>query len=272
MRTLLSSVSIILLLFSFITTSHSQTLRIALKSNDLAGNIFEEVIKRNSQYSVAYQYDSNSYVPLNAVINQVENNALDLFWTMTTPEYEKRFLAIRIPIYRGILGMRLAIIRKQSAPAFAKIKTIEQMKKFTAVSGTYWADTGILESNHIPVVKEHKYSNMFRMLEAERFDYFPRGMHEPWGEVDQHTNLNLMVEPNVMLWYKVPFYFFVQKDNTRQANTIESTLESMIDDGRFIELFYNDSQVNLGLSKSNLEHRIIFKLDNRKRLAKLTFY
>ena len=41
---------------------------------------------------------------------------LQVLWTMTTKEREKQALAIRVPIYKGLIGWRLALVHARELP------------------------------------------------------------------------------------------------------------------------------------------------------------
>ncbi|MBI9093063.1 MAG: hypothetical protein JEZ12_27955 [Desulfobacterium sp.] len=138
-------------------------------------------------------------------------------------ERESRFIPVRIPILRGILGYRVCLIRKDSLSAFSEIETLEQLKKqFKAGFGSQWADMEILRANNIPVVGTVKYDSLFKMLSGRRFDYFPRGINEAWNELsDEKTNYSdLTVAPRIALYYPYPVYYFVNKDHPEIANRI----------------------------------------------------
>ncbi|URQ89290.1 transporter substrate-binding domain-containing protein [Pseudoalteromonas sp. SCSIO 43101] len=132
----------------------------------------------------------------------------------------------------------------------------------TAGQGKTWPDTKILKANQLPVVTTLKYPNLFPMLEGERFDYFPRGVNEPWDEIANHSELNLTVEPHLVIKYTAPLYFFVNKNNHTLHKQLNDALKEMIEDGTFNAMFLADSQVQMVLSKANLSSRRVIELDN----------
>ena len=75
--------------------------------------------------------------------------------------------------------------------------------------GRDWSDTTIMRANGMKVVTAVKYDNLFLMADGKRFDGFPRGVHEPWAEIDKRPGLELTVDEHVMLVYRSPFYLFV---------------------------------------------------------------
>lgn len=224
--------------------------------------LLQSALSRSDKYRASFPFGDIESLPLSTRIQSLRNNEVDVFCALSKPDYEKEFEAIYIPLYRGLMGMRLAIIKRDNQDIFKNIRTLNDLKRYTAGQGKLWADTKILGANNLPLVTELKYSNMFRMLEAERFDYFPRGAHEPWSEVKDNAQLDLMVDPHLMLWYDAPFYIFVKKSNTTLATFLTEQFNNMITDGEFTKLFYNDPEVIAALTNANLADRTIIKLKN----------
>lgn len=195
-------------------------------------------------------------------IELVASGDLDIMRAATTRELESELRPIRIPLYKGLLGNRVLIIRQGDQARFDGVRTFEDLKRFSFGQGTTWADTVILEHHNLDVVKTYKYHNLFFMLEGGRFDAFPRGAHEPWAEVRDRPELKLEVERNILLIYRMPLYFFVNKDRTRLAADIELGLNRAIADGGFDEVFNADETVQSVAKRANLGSRIVFEVTN----------
>ena len=187
---------------------------------------------------------------------------VDVHWMMTSPEREKDLLPIRIPIQKGLLGYRIFIIAKGNQPYFSNISTIEELQELVAGQGTDWSDTPILKHNNIAVQESNSYDSLFRMLSVGRFDYFPRGLAEPFTEVESRPELKLEIERELMLKYPSPVFFFVNRKNPELAQRIEFGLRTAIEDGSFDELFYNHPAINYALQESNFSSRRVFILAN----------
>lgn len=177
-------------------------------------------------------------------------------------EIEQRLTAIHIPILKGLLGHRIFIIRQDMQVRFSRINQFEQLLKFKAGQGKYWTDTAILKHAGIPTVVSNKYPNLFYMLEGGRFDYFPRAVHEPFSEVALRPELNLAIEPNLLLVYPLPLFLFVSKDNHELARVINNKLEQAIKDGSFDKFFFSHPLVKDALQKANIKDRTVFKIKN----------
>ena len=158
--------------------------------------------------------------------------------------------------------MRVAIVKASEQHQFSNVRSLRDLKQFAAGQGKTWTDTFILESNGLTVEKTLKYDNLFPMLEGDRFDYFPRGIHEPWREIVRFKDLNLTVDPHIIIRYVAPLYFFIRKDNHQLKQTLDEQFEALIEDGTFAQLFFSDSDVRNALSRANTKQRIIIDLDN----------
>lgn len=180
----------------------------------------------------------------------------------TSSEREENLLAIKIPIMAGILGMRVFLIHRDQQLAFSKITNLIELQSFVAGFGEHWGDLKILQENKLPVEPVAKYSSLFSMLNAKRFDYFPRGINEIFGEYEKHKNSlsNIVVEKHIAIYYPYPVYFFVTNEDEALASLIRTGLKKSLVDGNFKALFLrHHSQLLTALDFNN---RLIFNLTN----------
>ncbi len=186
------------------------------------------------------------------------HGGIDVFWGPTTKDMENEYLPVRVPIDKGILGWRLLLIQSSDRELFAKVRSPEQLQVLDAGLERDWTDTTILRANGYRVVGADAYETMFDMLVNNRFQYFPRGVGEIWGEAQHHPTLE--VEKHLALHYPSFTYFFVGKGNTKLAGEIERGLHAAIADGSFEKLFeqYNGEQIR----RADLKNRLVFELTN----------
>jgi hypothetical protein len=154
------------------------------------------------------------------------------------------------------------MIKEGTQNKFNGIKNLNDLKRVSIAQGRFWADTQILEANGVKVLKVTQYNSLFYMLDGDRYDAFPRGVHEPWDEMPRWPDLELGVEQNLMLSYISPFYFFVNKNNQKLAETVETGLRMAIADGSFENYFLNDPTIKAVLAKANVKERHVIKLNN----------
>ncbi len=184
---------------------------------------------------------------------------LDIQWLSTSREREEKMIAIKIPVYRGILGLRLFLVEKSKHSAISSITSIEELRGFTGGHGSHWSDLSVYPANQLPVVTNTNYDALFEQLKRGRFDYFHRGINEIWQELDRHQE-HLSVADNIMLFYPHPVYFFVSKNNPELAQNIEKGLRIALEDGSFKALFLEEH--NEIIEKANLKSRKLIVLNN----------
>ncbi len=189
-----------------------------------------------------------------------EDGMIDVTWTMINPEREEKLLPIKISLLRGMNSYRVFLIRKEDAQKFQAIKTLDELKQYSAGSGSAWPDTRILQANGLPVITSAHYELLFTMLERKRFDYFPRGVYEVWNEQKTQENKGFVVEETLMFHYPAPIYFFVNKKNTKLAQRIERGLQIAIADGSFDKLFFSTPGFEQGYKEINNQNRRVFHL------------
>ncbi len=197
-------------------------------------------------------------------IEMVSSGELDIMSAATNQEMEELLQPVRIPLMKGLLGYRVMIIHADNQHYFDQIDTFAELKKISMGQGTRWADTQILEHNGLNVVKVNKFPSLFYMVDGGRFDAFPRGVNEPFAEVEQwgREGLELAVEKRLMLMYRMPFYIYTSKNRPQLAADLERGLNLAIADGGFDELFFGTEMVQDVLQKANMGERKVFPLDN----------
>lgn len=186
---------------------------------------------------------------------------LDVAWSMTSIERERKLRAIKIPIYKGLFGYRIFLISKQNQSKFDKaIPLLSLQQERLAVQGHDWPDTKVLMQNGYRVEGVEIYDAMFELVEKGRADYFPRSILEVWGEAQEHKQHGLAVEQHLAFSYPAYIFFFVHKNNRALAETIEKGLLASIDDGSFDVLFHTIE--NGAIEKAHLSKRRIIQLQN----------
>ncbi len=188
-----------------------------------------------------------------------QGETIDVTWRMTSHALEQNLQAIYIPVLKGLMGVRLAIIRHDDVAIFSPNITLKHLKKMSAGQGYDWPDSEILRANGFDVI-EGKAVSLLTMLEKRRFDYFPRALHEPWIEIENKTQF--VVEEHFLLKYPAPMYFFTNKANHRLAQRIHDGFTAIVDSGAFDEFFLQHPITQNILVKANLPQRKVFRLKN----------
>jgi len=199
-------------------------------------------------------------------ISEIKSNhpdRINLAWLGAEPHIEDELLPIYIPIQKGIVGYRIFIIRDDSVDKFSKDMAFTDLQNLTNGIGPGWIDEGVFKHNELKYLTSTGYESLFAMLSNHRFDYFSRGITEAFEELKERRleYPNLVIEDNIALYYRLPVYLFVSKQNIELHERLETGLNMMIEEGAFDAIFckYNKSAID----SANLRNRKIFKLESR---------
>lgn len=230
-------------------------------------NLLEEALRRSDS---GYQaQEMSTQMNQKRKVEETLAGTVDVFWSMTSKELEETVLPVRIPLFKGLLGNRLLIIRKADEMRFANVKTMADFRQLKAGQNRYWPDATILEANGLPVVTSYQYSNLYPMLEGGRFDYLALGAQEIGDELASHPDPALKVDSHILLQYRSPAYFFVSPKRPELAAAILAGLESMISDGSFDEMFNRELKIEQLYREAKFDQRVIIRL-NTPDLSPLT--
>ncbi|QDG37847.1 amino acid ABC transporter substrate-binding protein [Alteromonas mediterranea] len=191
-----------------------------------------------------------------------ENREVNVVWSMTDSQREKELTPIRIPIAKGLIGLRVFVINENKKPKFTDVLSLTDMRKLTPIQGEEWPDTKILQANGFNVFTVPEFREAYDMIKQGKGDFFPRSVMEVTAELDAEgrRRSNLHLEPSMALYYPTAMYYFVSSSNKTLANLIETGLNRAIDDGSFDELF--NSTYSSILASLNVKDRKIFTLEN----------
>jgi len=181
----------------------------------------------------------------------------------TGKAYEEAFLPVYFPIDRGLSGYRLFIINKSLAPAFAAIRNLSDLRGKVAGQGRGWADTQILNAAGIRV-HTAEFEDLFRMVDAKRFDFYPLGVEEVYPLLARYQHLapDSIVESTLVLHYPFARLFFVRRDNTELRDAILLGLKRALADGSLQKLLSQNDLFSGSLKRADLKHRVLIEIDN----------
>jgi hypothetical protein len=202
-------------------------------------------------------------LPNNRTIDMlVQGEVLNVVMVVTTKEWEKKTIPIRIPLRRGALAYRLLAINKINEDKFRLISNVSELKRFTVGLHRNWATWDIMNHLGFKVGSGYSYESLFGMLSKGRFDYLPRGAHEIYDElaIRKWDYPNLVPAPNIALYIPSPFYMFVSPKHPKLAKRLTWALERMVKDGTLKSMF--DQYYKESLLKAELKKRTILNLGN----------
>lgn len=192
-------------------------------------------------------------------LNQ-DTGKITVAWFMTTPEREEAMLPIRIPIDKGLIGWRIAIVKAEQFDRFRNIRSAADLKKLTAIQAHGWPDVEILRANGLQVLEVDHYEDNFRKASQLKNHYLPRSLIEYRNELEDHRELGLIEEPHMVIRYPAASYFFLPKSQAALADKIRNGLEIALLDGSFDRLFY--TYHSKYIESVGLERRNIVELKN----------
>jgi len=230
-------------------------------------SLLQEALKRTEP-----KYGPFELRPAQTVMNQIRQFSLlqagspllDVAIKPTSIEREQAMTPVRIPLEKGLLGWRILLIHRRTQEALTRVKTLDDLKAFTFGQGLGWSDVAILRHNGLDVTEGSSYDGLFKMLQTDRFQLFPRGVGEIFTEWDKRreTNPDLQVENSLLLHYPFVRYFWTANNErgNRLRERITLGLESMIKDGTFDTLFLQrHGEV---IRRARFGERLLIRLDN----------
>jgi len=190
------------------------------------------------------------------------SNKVNILWNTPTKENIKHFLPVNFPPRKGILGYRIFIINKKDQDKFSNIKTLEELKKLEVLQGLGWGDVAVFKANNFKVKVGSNYEGLFKMMDLGRVDYFSRGITEAFVEVNNRMDKlkNLKVEESILLYYDWPYYFLLNKKNTRLKKRLERGFDLAVKDGSRDKHF--NKWYKKYIDQARLKERKIFRIKN----------
>jgi len=260
--------AVFILLFS--VNAQSASWQITFPSSlDTASKIDEYPIKLLAlaldQTGVSYQLiPSDNFLSKGKALDRLQDNReINIVWGMTNVQREKDLLPIRIPIFKGLIGWRLLLIRQDMAERFTYIQQFEHLVKLSPLQGRDWPDTKILQSNGFDVITERNQTSLMKMLGRAQGDFFPRSIIEVWEELERSkvaNEIQIQIQPSLGIRYPAAIYFFVNKKSVPLANLIETGLEKAIENGAYEALFVESYKTYI--EKAQIENRTFYPLEN----------
>lgn len=221
----------------------------------------------HSEYEHTLQ-ESVNMVQSRSLKELVEGQLVNVVWSMTSIEREQDLMPIRIPIYKGLYGLRLLFTTQDKLDKFETINDVTALSKLDFIQGHDWPDTAILIDNGFEVSTSTSYDALFSMLDKGRGDAFPRSILETEWELKQlGSKTNISVVPNIAIKYPAAIYYFVNPKRADIHKAITLGLQRMHENGKFDELF--NHYFNDAIQNATLEQKTIIPLTN-KHMSELT--
>jgi len=196
----------------------------------------------------------------------LQKGLVDVIWYTTSQKEERQLRAIHIPLLGELNHYRMLLIRRGDEAKFAQVNTLQELQAVTGDMHSQWADAQVMSHNQLPYVAVTGYSQLFRMLAAGRFDYFSRGIHQIVPELQAYPELDLMIEPHILLKYPNSTYFFVRHSDKRLAERIALGLKRAQHNGQFATLFQSIDRFRWAQQQLRAGNRKVISLDRPWRV------
>jgi hypothetical protein len=188
------------------------------------------------------------------------HQGIDVLYGSASVERITAYRAVTFPILRGLMGLRIALVSAAAPDILKQAHSITALSQLRAGQFMAWSDTAVLRANGFNVEAAGAVESLYQMLSKGRVDYFPRSILEIRQNLDEHADLNLQIDPYILLYYPTATYFYVARDNTALADALLCGLEQAQRDGSLNQLFerhYADV-----LQQLNVSGRRLIKLHN----------
>ncbi len=194
-----------------------------------------------------------------------KNQDIDLVIAYATTERHEKYLALPIPLMKGINGWRVSFVHKDNVDIFKEVKSLKALKKFIPGQFHAWTDAKILAENGLIPATSSEFLGLYALLDKKRIDYYPRF----FGEIDLELNnpglkigplKNLLADPHIILIYPTAFHFYANKQNDKLFELLLNGFDKIIANGTFDNIF--QQYFGSALDKVRSEKRQVFYLQN----------
>ncbi|WP_395408419.1 hypothetical protein ACHMW6_17905 [Pseudoduganella sp. UC29_106] len=166
--------------------------------------LLEESLKLIHQpYRIHYVKD----VPARRMWAMLGKGDINLFYGLQTKQKDvsEGIVPVRHGLTNGLIGQRVFLVRRTDAAAFARVKSVADLRETRLVAGfgEGWGDAKIWSKAGLPLY-EHTapWTTIYAMVAAgnRHIDYLPRGVIEVMPEARSHPELT--VEQHLLVQYR----------------------------------------------------------------------
>lgn len=156
-----------------------------------------------------------------------------------TNAYDSRFLRVAVPVDRGLLGLRIGVIRADSQDRFDEIRTLGDLGQIRIGSVLGWHLTEILRHNGLTTEVVPTFADLYRLLDVGRVDMISRGATEvireqmDFGAAHPATT----IDRSLVLRMPLAFYLYVSAKQPDLHRRLETGLRRAVANGHFDRLF-----------------------------------
>lgn len=210
-----------------------------------------------------YQIKLIPVMPIgNRLLREIEAGRVDITWMPYNVNAPSQLTPVKIRLLKNLSDYRVFLIRADDQARFSRVHTVEDLRRLRGGIGSHWPDRIVMEENGLPLVLSISYFNLFKMLASNRFDYYSRGVHQVLPEINAYADKGLGLELELLLRYKNPVYFYVNKSNNALVERLSIGLEIAMQDGSFDALFQQFENFTWAESMLKQTNRRVIPLRN----------
>ncbi|EWH09155.1 hypothetical protein DS2_13819 [Catenovulum agarivorans DS-2] len=262
-------VKLFLLLFSFhsyaidtvkIATGHSHTDIRYLYNKELLIKALEVTSSSFGLYQLSVLKGA---IPNPRRLNALKQGVvLNVAGMLANDNWDRNAIRVKTPIRRGIFNYRLLLINKNNLSKFKHISSIETLKTLSVGLRRGWKTHKIMQHLGFNVASSHNYDSLFAMLNKNRFDYIPRGVHEIYPELAAQSKQfkNLTIEPKLAIYMPLPEYFYVSPLTPSLAVRLDHGIKILLENGfvdQLLDQYYGDF-----IHQADINNRTIINVGN----------
>lgn len=148
-------------------------------------------------------------------------------------------IPVKIDILRGLLGYRICLVNAARAPDLSNTVDATTLGHVRIGQGLDWSDLDIYKHNNIYPIEGPNLESLYPMLGFHRFDCLALGASEVVFKYHEQQKQFpfLAIEPNLLIYYEFPIYFYVSKQVPELAKRLQIGLTKLEMSGRFSQLF-----------------------------------
>jgi len=173
-------------------------------------------------------------------------------------------LPVRIPVDRGILGLRILLVRAGDEDRMGEHRSLESLGALRIGVIPSWAEARIVRYNGLNAIDGASLGGLWKMLERGRVDALDRSALEAGAELARYRDEapSAVLDRHVALYGPLPSYFWFSRSAGGRllAQRVRAGLELMVADGSLDALFHQ--YFDQTLRDLEMEHRTMIYLEN----------
>lgn len=232
--------------------------------------VLAEAMRRTRQKYGAYRIEwvGGTLARERMLLEMLSGEQFNTTVIASQPSWEEQLLPIWVPLDMGLSNFRISLTHRKAQPRIAAARTLAELKALPLGIGAAWSSRKIMEANGFNLVIGESFDPLLKMLMAERFDYFPRGMNEIFVEFDARRAEfpDLAIENSMVIEFPLPTYVFVSPKAPRLHQRLQEGIEMMVADGsllRMVSEYHADM-----IQRTGFCQRRIFRIENPLVTAK----